>query len=68
MISIFANIFKTKQILVDLLKYNASLIWNLVPFDSIIFSLLEPSIKSDVPEMVLTLAFVTIKFKKYFFS
>ena len=38
-------------------------------FGSIIFVLSEPSIKSNVPEMVLTLAFVTIKFIKIcFFS
>ena len=68
MISIFADIFKIKQIFVDLLEYNASLIWNLVPFGSIIFALPEPSIKYDVPEMVLTLTYVAIKFKKYIFS
>ena len=68
MISIFADIFKIKQIFVDLLEYNASLIWNLVPFGSIIFALPEPSIKYDVLEMVLTLTYVAIKFKKYIFS
>ena len=52
----------------DLLEYNASLIWNLVPFGSIMFALPEPSIKYFVPYMVLTLAFVNFKSRKYLFS
>ena len=52
----------------DLIEYNASLIWNLVPFDSIMFALLEPSIKFAVPDMVLTLAFVNVKSRKYLLS
>ena len=52
----------------DLLEYNASLIWNLVPFGSIMFALLEPSIKFVVPNMVLTLAFVNVKYRKYLLS
>ena len=31
----------------DLLEYNASLIWNLVPFGSIVFAHLKSSIKFD---------------------
>ena len=31
----------------DLLEYNASLIWNLVPFGSIVFALPKPSIKFE---------------------
>ena len=49
----------------DLLEYNASLIRNLIPFGSIIFVLPEPSIKFVVPDMVLTLAFVTVKSRNY---
>ena len=52
----------------DLLEYNASLICNLVSFDSIIFVISELSIKFDVLEMVLTLTFVSVKLKKYFLS
>ena len=52
----------------DLLEYNASLIWNLVPFGSIMFALLEPSIKFIVQDMVLTLAFVNVKSRKYLIS
>ena len=32
------------------------------------FALSEPSIKFDVPDIVLTLVFVVIKLKKYIFS
>ena len=32
------------------------------------FALPEPSIKFDVPDIVLTLVFVVIKLKKYIFS
>ena len=52
----------------DLLEYNASLIWNLVPFGSIIFAFLKTSIKFSVPNMVLTLAFVNAKSRKYLLS
>ena len=52
----------------DLIEYNASLIWNLVPFGSIMFTLSEPSIKFVVPDMVLTLAFVNVKSRKYLLS
>ena len=52
----------------DFLEYNSSLIWNLVPFASIIFALPEPSIKFVVPDMVLTLAFVYVKSGKYLLS
>ena len=52
----------------DLLEYNASLIWNLVPFGSIMFVLPEPSIKFAVPNMVLTLAFVNVKSRNYLLS
>ena len=45
----------------DLLKYNTSLIWNLIPSRSILFVLSEPSIKFTVPDMVLTLTFVNVK-------
>ena len=48
----------------DFLEYNASLIWNLVPFGSIMFSLPEPSIKFAVLYMVLTFSFVNIKSRK----
>ena len=52
----------------DLLEYNASLIWNLVQFVGIMFALLEPSIKFAVSNMVLTLAFVNVNSRKYFLS
>ena len=52
----------------NLLKYNASLIWNLVPFSSITFALLEPSIKFAISDMVLTLTFVNFKSRMYFLS
>ena len=52
----------------DFLEYNASLIWNLVPFDSIIFALSEPSIKFSILDMVLTLTFVNVKSRKYLLS
>ena len=48
-----------------LLEYNASLVCNLVPFGSIMFALLKPSIRFAVPYMVLTLAFVNVKSRKY---
>ena len=37
---------KLSKFLVDLLEYNASLIWNLVPFGSILFALSKPSIST----------------------
>ena len=52
----------------DLLEYNASLIWNQVLFGSIIFALPKPSIKFAVPDMVLTLAFINVKSRKYLLS
>ena len=52
----------------DLLEYNASLIWNLVQFGSIMFALPEPSIKFTIPDMVFTLAFVIVKSRKYLLS
>ena len=52
----------------DLPKYNASLMWNLVPFGSIMFALLEPSIMFTVLDMVLTLIFVNVKSRKYLLS
>ena len=52
----------------DLLVYNASLIWNLVPFNSIMFAFSKPSIKFAAPYMVLTLAFVNVKSIKYLLS
>ena len=50
------------------MEYNATLIWNLVPFGSIMFSLLEPSIKFAVLDMVLTLTFVNVKSREYLLS
>ena len=52
----------------DLLEYNASLIWNLVQFGGIMFALLKPSIKFAVSNTVLTLAFVNVNSRKYFLS
>ena len=52
----------------DLLEYNASLIWNLVPFGSIMFALSEPSIKFVVLDMVLTLTFANVKSRNYLLS
>ena len=52
----------------NFLEYNASLIWNLVPFVSIMFSIPVPSINVAVPDMVLTLAFVNVKSGKYLLS
>ena len=52
----------------DLLEYNASLIWNLVPFGSIMFALSKPSIKLAVLNIVLTLVFVNVKSGKYILS
>ena len=52
----------------DLLEYNTSLIWNLVPFGSIMFALSKPSIKFEVLDMVLTLAFVNVRSRKYLLS
>ena len=49
----------------DLQEYNASLIWNLVPFGSIMFAIPKPSIKFTVLDMVLTLTFVNVKSRKY---
>ena len=45
---------KLSKFLLDFLEYKASFIWNLVPFSSIMFALLEPSTKFVVPDMVLT--------------
>ena len=50
------------------MEYNASLIWNLVPFGSIMFALPELSIKFVVPDMVHTLAFFNVKSRKYLLS
>ena len=52
----------------DVLEYNASLIWNLVPFGSIKFALPKSSIKFAIPDMVLILAFVNVKSRKYILS
>ena len=52
----------------DLLEYNASFIWNLVPFGSIMFPLPEPSIKFSVLDRVFTLTFVSVKSRKYLLS
>ena len=52
----------------DLLEYNASLLWNLIPSRSIMFVLPEPSIKFAVPDMVFTLAFVNVKSTKCLLS
>ena len=68
MISFLRISLKLSKFLLDLLEYNASFIWNLVPFGSTMFALPEPSIKFDVPDIVLTLVFVVIKLKKYIFS
>ena len=59
---------KLSKFLVDLLEYNASLIWNLVPFGSIMFALSKPSIKFAIPNMVLILTFVNVKSRKYLLS
>ena len=45
-ISIYVDIFKAEQIL----EYNVSLIWNLVPFGSIMFAFPKLSIKFAVPD------------------
>ena len=68
MISISVDIIKYEKFLVDFLEYNVSLIWNLVPFGSIMFSLLGPLIKFVVPDMVFTLAFINLKSRKYLLS
>ena len=68
MISISTDIFKTEELLVDFLEYNVSLIWNLVPFDRIMFALSRPSIKFDVRKIMHILAFVSVKLKKLFFN
>ena len=52
----------------DLLEYNASLIWNLVPFDSIMFDLPKPSMKFVVSDMVFTLTFINVKPRPFFIS
>ena len=62
MISISTNIFKADQIPC------ASLIWKLVPFGSIMFTLLKPSINFAVSNMVITLAFDNVKSRKYLLS
>ena len=40
----------------------------MVPFGRIMFTLSEPSIKFAIPDMVLTLAFVNIKYRNYLLS
>ena len=40
----------------------------IVPFDTIMFALLKASIKFAIPNMVLTLAFINIKPRKYLLS
>ena len=52
----------------DLLKYNALLIWNLVQFGSIMFSLSKPSIKFIALHIILISTFVNIKSRKYLLS
>ena len=54
--------------MMDLLEYNALSIWNLVPFCSIMFAIPEPLIKLVVPDIVLKLAFVNVKSRKYHLS
>ena len=49
-------------------EYNASLIWNLVPFANNMFALSEPSIKFVMPYMVLILSFVNVKSREYLLS
>ena len=51
----------------DLSEYNASLIWNRVPF-GIMFSLSKPSIKFAIPNMILTMTFVNVKSRKNLLS
>ena len=46
---------RLSKFLLELLGYNTSLIWNLVPLSIIMFALSEPSTKFAVPDMVLTL-------------
>ena len=52
----------------DFLEYKMSFIWNLIPFGSIIFALLDPSIKFVIPDLVLALTFVNINLRKYLLS
>ena len=59
---------KLRKLFVDLLEYNVSLLWNLVPFCSIMFALSKSSIKFVLLDMVLTLTFVNVKSKKYLLS
>ena len=68
MITIYVDILKLRKFILDLLEYNASLIWNLVPFGSIMFALLEPLIKFAVLDMTHTLTFVNVKSRKYLLS
>ena len=51
-----------------LLEYNASLMWNLIPYGSIILALPKPAIRFLVSDMVLTLPLVKVKIKKYLLS
>ena len=51
----------------DLLEYNVSLIWNQFTFGSIMFTLSETLIKFEVPNMVLTLAFVNVNLESIFY-
>ena len=59
---------KLRKFIVDLLECNTSLIWNLVPFRSIMFAFPKPSTKLVVPYMILSVAFVKVKSKKYILS
>ena len=52
----------------DFLEYKASFIWNLVPFGSIMFALLESLTKFVVPNMILTLVFINVTSRKYLLS
>ena len=56
------------KFILDLLEYKVSFIWNLVPFGSVMFALLEPSTKFVVLDMVLTLAFINVNSRKYLLS
>ena len=52
----------------DLLEYNASLIWNLVPFIALCFLFRSIQLKFAIPDMVHTLTFVNVKPRKYLLS
>jgi hypothetical protein len=69
MITIKTNILKKLiKFLLDLEEYKASSVQNFVLFGNMIFALLEPSIRFDEPDIVLTLALFNIKYLKYFLS